>query len=111
MLDLVAFEDAKPWATDLGLDIKNTPPPRARHILNGHKAGAVEIAGELSVFDKCTIENHLLELFLSDKVVVFSINLSWTWRTRCICIGKLSFGLIVFRFGFLRETLNPNLVG
>jgi hypothetical protein len=51
----------EPWATDLRLYVENTSPARPRHVLDGHEAGAIKIAGELSVFDECAIGNHLLE--------------------------------------------------
>jgi len=46
------------------------------------------------MFDEFAIGNHLLELFLSDEVVVFAIDLSRTWGTGCVCIErKAQFGL------------------
>jgi len=44
--------------------------------LDGHEAGAVKIAGKLSVLDECAVNDHLLEFVLGNKVVVFSIDLS-----------------------------------
>jgi len=66
-----------PWATDLRLYVENTPPARVRHVSDGHEAGTVKIAGELSVFDERAIRNHLLEHFLSHEVVMLSVSLSW----------------------------------
>ena len=63
----------------LRFDVENTPPARVRHVSDGHEAGAVKIAGKLSVFDERAIGDHLLELFLSDEVVMLAIDLSWTW--------------------------------
>jgi len=65
--------------TDLGLYVQDTSPARIRHVSDSHEAGAVKIAGKLSVFDERAIGNHLLELFLSDEVVVLAIDFSWTW--------------------------------
>jgi len=99
-------------ATDLGLYIENTPPARGRHVLNGHEAGTVKIAGELSVFDECAISDHLLERFLSHEIVVFSVGLSWARWTSRVWIKRLGWkNLKKCRAGSLRETLNPNLVG
>jgi hypothetical protein len=47
--------------------------------VNGHKAGTVEVVGELSVFDERAIGNHLLELLLSNEVVMLSVNLARAW--------------------------------
>ena len=38
------------------------------------------------MFDKCAIDDHLLERFLGDKVVMFPVDLSGTWRAGRIWI-------------------------
>lgn len=62
---------------NLGFYVENAPPARLGHVLYGHEASTIEIAGELSVLDECTFGDHLLELILRHKVVMRSVNLSW----------------------------------
>lgn len=64
--------------TDLRLDIEDAPPARIRHVLDGHEASPIKVAGELSMFDERVVRDHFPELFVSHEVVVFSICLSWS---------------------------------